>query len=201
MKKLLTTIALAALLSAPASAVGFGAGGGYVLGLPMGDFADSSEMNVIGFGGKALICVMPNLNIEVGANYHMKFPVNWDELGITEPANGDDYYTTLILPKLGVGYDLPAGPMIISPHAGGCYGLFSYSVPEGTTEPDGVNKLGFYGGLTVKYPVMPEMNITVGFDFNYILKVVEDDEATTTVDESMDAMLIEIPIGIEYWFM
>ncbi len=201
MKKLLTTLALVAAISAPASAVSVGAGGGYVLGMPMGDFADGAKMSIIGFGGKVLIGVIPQLNIEVGANYHVKFPTNWDDFPGGEPANGDDYYTTLILPKFGVGYDLPVSPMVISPHAGGCFGMFSYKVSTGVPEPDGVNKLGFYGGLTVKYPVTPEMNVTFGFDFDYIMKVVEDDETTTTVDESMDAMLIEIPIGIEYWFM
>ncbi len=200
MKKLLTTLALVAMMSAPAAALGVGAGGGYVLGLPMGDFADASKMNVIGFGGKVLIGVMPQLNIEVGANYHMKFPVNWDEVPGGEPANGDDFYTTIILPKFGVGYDLPVGPVIISPHGGGAFAMFSYSVPEGATEPESVNKPGFYVGLAVKYPVTPVMNVTFGFDFDYILKVVEDVEGTTE-DESMDAMLIEIPIGIEYWFM
>ncbi len=59
MKKLLTTIALAALLSAPASAVGVGAAGGYALGMPMGDFADTSELSVIGFGGKVMVGVIP----------------------------------------------------------------------------------------------------------------------------------------------
>jgi hypothetical protein len=200
MKKLLTTFALVAALSAPAAAVSVGAGAGYVLGMPMGDFADGSKMSIIGFGGKVLIGVIPQLNIEVGANYHVKFPVNWDEVPGGEPTNGDDYYTTLILPKFGVGYDLPVGPVVISPHAGGCYGMFSSKVPEGVTEPDSVNKLGFYGGLALKYPVTPEMNIAFGFDFDYILEVVEDVEGTPA-DESMDAMLIEIPVGIEYWFM
>ncbi len=192
MKKLLTTLAVAAMLSAPASAISVGAGGGYALGLPIGDFGDAAELSFIGFGGKFMVGVMPNLDIEVGVNYHMKFKAKFEG---TEPTNADDYYTTLMPIKFGIAYKLPVGPVVIAPCGGGAYVMATPHVPDNMPEPDSDNNIGFYFGAAIKYPITPMLNFYVAPDFLYVMS--EDEE----VAGSYNAMAIELPIGIEYWFM
>jgi hypothetical protein len=184
MKKLLITIALAALLSAPASAVGFGVGAGYVLGLPMGDFADGSELSVIGFGGKLMVGVMPNLDVEIGVNYHVKFPV--------KDATDDDYSTVMPI-KIGVAYKLPVGPVVIAPGGGGAYTMFTPHDVNGSGDTE--SDFGFYVNAAIKYPITPEMYFSAAPGLLYVMS--EDDADAN----SFNTMIIEFPIGIEYWFM
>jgi hypothetical protein len=184
MKKLLVTLALAALLSAPASAVGVGAGAGYVLGMPMGDFADDAELSVIGFGGKFMVGVIPNLDIEVGVNYHVKFPV--------KDATDDDYVTIMPI-KFGVAYKLPVGPVVIAPFGGGAYTMFTPHDANGSGDTE--SDFGFYVGAALKYPLTPMLNVYLSPDFLYVMS--EDDADAN----SYNTMIIEFPIGIEYWFM
>jgi hypothetical protein len=62
---------------------------------------------------------------------------------------------------------------------------------SGDTESD----FGFYFGAALKYPITPEMNFYLAPDMLYILTEDED------VADSSNTMIIEIPVGIEYWFM
>jgi hypothetical protein len=229
MKKL---IGLAALLTAAAAyGVGVGAGGFYALSLPMGDVADNYDMNIIGFGGKVMVGVMPYLNVDVGFGYHMKYKGKWEGIskGIVapsesptppeypEPADLDDYYLTTIPITFGVSYPMAFDSMGVYFGGGGAFVMESYSVGDSWTapwetttapygyeqeEPEDVSKPGIYVGGGFKYWFTEALALDVNPRWMMVLDAKDDDETTMEVDESTtNSMFVDILIGVDYSFM
>jgi hypothetical protein len=145
-----TVLAVLGLAAASAYGVGMGAGGFYALSLPMGDVADNYDMNIIGFGGKVMVGVMPYLNVDVGFGYHMKYKGKWEGIsaGIVAPSEGagggaaqtypepadiDDYYMTTIPITFGVSYPMTFGAMGVYFGGGGAFVMEKFKVGDSWT--------------------------------------------------------------------
>jgi opacity protein-like surface antigen len=224
--------AIAALLTASvAYGMGMGAGGFYALSMPMGDVADNYEMGIIGFGGKAMIGVMPYLNVDVGFGYHMKYKGKWEGIskGILPPAEGpappaypdpddvDDYYLTTIPITFGVSYPMTFDSMGVYFGGGGAFVMEKFNVGDSwtaawspdkapfgyqQTAPEDVNKPGFYVGGGFKYGFTDKLALDVNPRWMMVLDAKEDDADTPDVDESTsNSMFIDFLIGVDYAFM
>ncbi len=226
MRKVMVLVALG-LAAASAYGIGVGAGGFYALSLPMGDIADSYDMNIIGFGGKVMIGVMPYLNVDVGFGYHMKYKGKWEGIskaipaggqGITspaEPSDIDDYYLTTIPITFGVSYPMAFDSMGVYFGGGGAFVMETFNVGDSWTKPadadppgfgmeapEDVSKPGFYVGGGFKYYFTPALALDLNPRWMMVMDAKDDDAATTDVDESTtNSMFVDILIGVDYSFM
>ncbi len=226
-----TVLALLGLMAAAAYGIGMGAGGFYALSLPMGDIADNYDMNIIGFGGKVMIGVMPYLNVDVGFGYHMKYKGKWEGIvkdiptgpGLPvpkEPTDIDDYFLTTIPITFGVSYPLTFDSMGVYFGGGGAFVMETFNVGDSWTRPataapagfgmkapEDVSKPGFYVGGGFKYGFTDKLGIDINPRWVMVLDAkdaVADDPNTPANEyapETTNSMFVDILIGVDYAFM
>jgi opacity protein-like surface antigen len=200
-----TVLALLGLMAAAAYGIGMGVGGFYALSLPMGDLADSYKMNVIGFGGKVMVGVMPYLNVDVGFGYHMKYENNADLAAEYDP---DNWYLTTIPITFGVSYPLTFDSMGVYFGGGGAFVMekayFEIADPAGggvTTGDESVNKPGFYVGGGFKYGFTDKLALDINPRWMMVMDAKDDDPDTVVDESTTNSMFVDILIGVDYFFM
>jgi opacity protein-like surface antigen len=220
-----TVLLVLGLAAASAYGIGMGAGGFYALSLPMGDIADSYDMNIIGFGGKVMIGVMPYLNVDVGFGYHMKYKGKWEGIskaipvgpGVTppaEPTDIDDYYLTTIPITFGVSYPMTFDSMGVYFGGGGAFVMETFNVGDswtadatgdppgfGMEAPEDVSKPGFYVGGGFKYGFTDKLGLDINPRWMMVMDAKDDDPDTTEDESTTNSMFVDILIGVDYSFM
>ncbi len=200
-----TVLTALCLAAASAYGVGVGVGGFYALSMPMGDVADSYKMNIIGFGGKVMIGVMPMLNVDVGFGYHMKYENNQE---LTAGYTDDNWYLTTIPITFGVSYPMKFDSMGVYFGGGGAFVMktmnFEIADATGTAyteESESENKPGFYVGGGLQYFFTDALALDVNPRWMMLLDAKDDDPETQVDDSISNSMFIDFLIGVDYYFM
>ncbi|HUV87805.1 MAG TPA: hypothetical protein VMX79_11925 [bacterium] len=216
----LTVLAVLGLAAASAYGIGMGAGGFGGIALPMGDMAseDGSDLGMSPkFGGKALIGVIPALDVEVAFAYHLnhKFK-DWEETpGIDEPK-------TVIIPiTFGANYKVMFGNMGVYAGGGGGFYMMTTDVTGKFKVNDKIvtfsaeekmNKPGIYVGGGFLYS-FGKLALDVNPRFNYVMNsgdydldvevTYEGKTYTGTVPWEKDYkdMYVDVLFGVDYFFM
>jgi opacity protein-like surface antigen len=216
-----TVLVALAMAATSAYGIGLGAGGFYALSMPMGDVADLYKMNIIGFGGKVMVGVMPMLNVDVGFGYHMKYKNNQELVIPSEGPGGaalayddENWYLTTIPITFGASYPMSFGNMGVYFGGGGAFVMETahYEVLDATsatltTESESESKPGFYAGGGFKYYITDKLALDVNPRWMMVLDAKEaaaDDPNTPeneTVAETSNSMFIDFLIGVDYAFM
>ncbi|HEC79747.1 MAG TPA: hypothetical protein ENI43_00680 [Firmicutes bacterium] len=189
MRKLIVAIAAVGLIGSFSAtyAMSVGAGGGYIFGMPMGDFSDGFKPSMMNFGGGVCIGVMPMMSIDGGFEYHLNYKNK--ELGLIEEGT---YKLQMMVFGAGARINfIPEGSF--RPYAGGGFNFYMMKyknadgeVPEGVED---VSKPGVYFGGGVGYFITEAMAINAPVKLHMIFT------------EEEKTMLLTFGAGIEYYFM
>ncbi|NIT36261.1 MAG: hypothetical protein GTN49_07150 [candidate division Zixibacteria bacterium] len=218
----LTVLFFFGIAAATAYGIGVGAGGFGGIALPMGDMAseDGSDLGMSPkFGGKALIGVIPALDVEVAFAYHLSHKYkDWEDIpGVDEPK------TTIIPITFGANYKLMFGDMGVYFGGGGGFYMMKMGVageleippfpdPVIITGDVDVNKPGIYFGGGFLYS-FGKLALDVSPRFNYVMNsgdfegpgeaTIEGEtyEGTITLEKDYKDMYVDVLFGVDYFFM
>jgi len=176
MGKLIAVAALAAVTSA--SAIGVGISVHYNIGIPVGDFADTSKISVVGTLVDIEFRLHPFINV-VGAFGYQQFKPKDEIVGIDK--------TTIIPIQFGVEYPAEFDKFAFYPGGGMSYNLIKTTIPGG--DSDSENKIGAWFGGNFYYFVTPRILFGPSFHYHVIFT------------EPVRLGWIHIDFGVKYWFM
>ena len=218
----LTVLFIFGIAAASAYGIGLGAGGFGGIALPMGDMASEDGSNLgmsPKFGGKALIGVIPALDVEVAFAYHLNHPPkDWVDIpGIDEPK------TTLIPITFGANYKLMFDSMGVYFGGGGGFYMMEtgvtgkFKIPEEEefvtfSEDLKINKPGIYFGGGFLYS-FGNLALDVSPRFNYVMNSGDYDleyevtfegktySGTLPWEKDYKDMYVDVLFGVDYFFM
>jgi len=216
-----TVLVVFGLAAVSVYGIGLGAGGFGGIALPMGDMAseDGSDLGMSPkFGGKALIGVIPALDVEVAFAYHLNHKMkDWEETpGVDEPK-------TVIIPiTFGANYKFMFGNMGAYVGGGGGFYMMTTDIAGSINVPDiGVitftaeekmNKPGIYFGGGFMYS-FGKLALDVNPRFNYVMNSGDYDleyevtfegetySGTLPWEKDYKDMYVDVLFGVDYFFM